>query len=425
MRGGRPGQVAAVCGEGGPQVRTRLWLSGLGLLVRVFLAWYVSLTLLLTVLGGIGAGFLAALILFPFVAGVVALYCTYAQARSVQGLPGVRHWEAFHHATIQVPDAPETLVPALAEILQEGLAASALTVGGGRLHALFQPPEWSGRFRRWARTDELVVEVRAEPSGGSTLEVWASPLSRLLYGAFWIDRGRNLRRLRQFQERLGLRLAAAAHRKEAEHQALSLEARLAQAELLLLRAQMEPHFLFNALAHLRELVRTGDTPASVAMLDHLIAYARSTTDRIQQATHRLGQELEASRGYLSLIQIRFGDRLGFEIDVDPALEDCEVPVGCLLTPLENAIKHGIEPRPAPGFVSLRGRLEDGHLLLEIQDDGLGLSLEPNTGRGTGLANLRERLNLLYADSGRLRVEGLEAGGVLVQVTMPVGRSSPT
>lgn len=405
-------------------MRTRLWLSGMGLVVRVFLAWQVSLTLLLTLFGGLEAGFLAALILFPFVAGAVALYCAYSQVRSVQGLTGARHLEAFQHAVIQVSDAPETLLPELTELLQVDLAASALTVSGWRIHALFQPPVWSGWFRRWSRTDDLVVEVRAEPSGGSMVEVWARPLSRLLYGAYWIDRGRNLKRLRQFQEHLSQRLAGLAHRKEAEHQATSLEARLAQAELLLLRAQMEPHFLFNALAHLRELVRTGDTPASVAMLDHLIAYTRSTSDRIRQATHRLGQELESARGYLSLIQIRFGDRIGFEIDVDPTLEGCEVPVGCLLIPLENAIKHGIEPRPAPGFVSLRGRLQGGDLLLEIQDDGLGLSLGPESGRGTGLSNLRERLNLLYADAGRLRVEGLEAGGVRVQVTMPVGRRNP-
>lgn len=405
-------------------MRTRLWLSGLGLLLRVFLAWYVSLTLLLTLFGGLSAGFLAALILFPYGAGAIALYCIYSQAHSVQGLPGARHLEAFHQTAIQVPEAPETLLPELAELLQGNLAASALTVDGGRIHALFQPPDWSGRFRRWARTDELVVEVRAEPSGGSTVEVWARPLSRLLYGAYWIDRGRNLRRLRQFQEGLGLRLAAAARRKEAAHQATSLEARLSQAELLLLRAQVEPHFLFNALAHLRELVRSGDTAASVAMLDHLIAYARSTSDRIRQATHRLDQELEAAKGYLSLIQIRFGDRLGFEIDVDPAIEDCEVPVGCLLIPLENAIKHGIEPRPAPGFVSLRGRLEGGNLVLEIQDDGLGLSPKAVPGHGTGLANLRERLKLQFSEAGSVQVEGLETGGVRVQVKMPIERRRP-
>lgn len=394
-------------------------------MVRVFLAWQVSLTLLLTLFGGLEAGFLAALILFPFVAGLVALYCAYAQARSVQGLPGAPHLEAFHHALIQVPDAPETLLPELAELLQGDLAASALTVGGGRIHALFQPPDWSGWFRRWSRTDEVVVEVRAEASGGSMVEVWARPLSRLLFGALWIDRGRNLRRMRLFQERLGSRLAAKARQKAAEHQATSLEARLAQAELLLLRAQVEPHFLFNTLAHLRELVRTGDTSASLAMLDHLIAYARSVSDRVRQATHGLGQELEAAKGYLSLVQIRFGDRLGFEIEVDPALEDCEVPVGCLLIPLENAIKHGIEPRPAPGFVSLRGRLEEGNLLLEVQDDGLGLSLGPESGRGTGLANLRERLSLQFAEAGSLQVEGLEAGGVRVQVRLPLHPRRPS
>ncbi len=402
-------------------------LSVLGLGTRLFLVWWLVPTLLFSFLGGMDLGFCLAFFLFPMAALALAIYGTRAQYGCYRTVPAAHHLGAFHYAVIQVPMPRGDIEREVATLLQEPLSATSISVRDHRIHAVFQPPVWSGWWRRWTLSDEVIVEVLSavdsDEAGGSTLEVWARPLSRLFYGCLWIDRGRNFQRLRRFQEALGERMAAEALRKEAARKSDSLEARLAQAELLLLRAQMEPHFLFNALAHLHELVRTGDTPASVAMLDHLIAYARSTSDRIRQATHRLGQELESARGYLSLIQIRFGDRLGFEIDVDPAFEDCEVPVGCLLIPLENAIKHGIEPRPAPGFVSLRGRMEDGHLLLEIQDDGLGLSLGPETGRGTGLSNLRERLNLLYAEAGWLRVEGLEVGGVRVQVSIPVGRGS--
>ena len=401
--------------------------SALGLALRLLFAWWVVPSLLFLLLGWSLGGCLA-FTLFPLLALGVSAFATRIQYLSFKEHPFALHLGASQRTTIQVPIPRTDVEGEVASLLQGPLASTSLAVVGHRLHAVFQPPPWSTRWQRWIHSDEVTVDIVSAAegeAGGSTLDIWSRPISRLIYGWFWIDRGRNQRRLQQFQEHFSLRLAAAARQKEADHQATSLEARLAQAELLLLRAQVEPHFLFNALAHLRELVRTGDTPASVAMLDHLIAYARSTSDRIRQATHRLRQELESARGYLSLIQIRFGDRLGFEIDVDPALEDCEVPVGCLLIPLENAIKHGIEPRPAPGFVSLRGRREGGNLLLEVQDDGLGLLQGPETGRGTGLANLRERLNLLYADAGRLRVEGLEVGGVRVQVTMPVGRRSPT
>lgn len=400
-------------------------LAALGLAIRIFLAWWLVPTLLFSLLGGVELGGCLAFFLFPLVAIAAATYGTWAQynhCRTTQGLG------AFHHTFIQVPTPRGEVEGTVATLLQESLAATSLSVRGHRLHAVFQPPVWSGWWRRWTMSDEVIVEVQAtdaSEAGGCTLEVWARPLSRLAYGFLWVDLGRNHRRLCRFQEALTEHLVEANLRKEAAWKSDSLEGRLAQAELMLLRAQVEPHFLFNTLAHLREMIRSGDMPASMKMLDHLIAYSRSVSDRIRQSTHHLGQELEAIQGYLSLMQIRFGDRLRFDIQVDPEIQDCDVPVGCLLIPVENAIKHGIEPRATPGLVSIRGYLEGGALHLEVQDDGPGLSMDSGFGPGTGLANLRERLKLLYSDSARLLIEGHEAGGVLVRLVMPVlGNSAP-
>ncbi|MDP2875040.1 MAG: histidine kinase, partial [Holophaga sp.] len=356
----------------------------------------------------------------------IAIYATITQLKSYQAMPFAHSLGAFHYAIIQVPMAASDTENMVASILQEDLAATRFSMAAHHIQALFQPVEWSGWWRRWALSDELIVDVI--PAGSQegelsscTLNVSVRPLSRFLYGFAWIDNARNFRRLHRFQELLAERMTEENSRKEAVRKSDSIETRLAQAELLLLRAQVEPHFLFNTLAHLRELVRTGDGATSLAMLDHLIAYSRSVSDRIRQSTHRLDQELEAAKGYLSLMQIRFADRLKFDFQVNPEIEDCEVPVGCLLIPIENAIKHGIEPRRSQGCVKVQGKLEDGFLSLAVQDDGPGLSPDSSSGRGTGLANLRERLKLLYSDQARLAVEDHDEGGVEVRVLMPVWR----
>ncbi len=402
------------------------WLA-CRLALRIFLVWWLGGTLLLSMLGGL-VGLGVGLLLFIWVAVGLGIYAGITQFKSLREAPLARSLGAFHHATIQVPMAPEDAERELASILQEEMASTRFTLGAHHVQALFEPPAWSGWWRRWVLSDEMILDVHpVDPHAGEsrmcTLDVGAQPLSRFLYGFAWIDRGRNYRRLLRFQELLGERLAAAECRKEAAWKSDSLETRLAQAELLLLRAQVEPHFLFNTLAHLRELVRTGDAATALLMLDHLIAYSRSVSDRIRQSTQPLAQELEAARGYLSLIQLRFGERLSFEFQVDSEILDCEVPVGCLLIPLENAIKHGIEPRQAPGSVSVRGLLEDGNVVLEVRDDGPGLPQEPGAGRGTGLANLRERLKLLFSDKARLTVEDHEEGGVRVRILMPVSHRS--
>jgi len=405
-------------------------LSTLAMAVRLFMVWWFLAILLFSFLGalmgealdGMGVG----CIFFPWIAGTLAALGTILQYRSLKAFPFAHSLGAFHHAVIQVSIASGEVEKELATILQEDLAARSFSMATHRLQALFQPPEWSGWWRRWALSDEVIVDVipanpGAEVAAGCTLELSARPLSLFLYGFMWIDRGRNYKRLRRIQDALAERMAQENLRKEATRKSDSLEVRLAQAQLLLLRAQVEPHFLFNTLAHLRELIISGEGSTSLAMIDHLIAYSRSVSDRIRQATHRLEQELEAARSYLSLIQIRFGDRLSFEIQVEEEILDCEVPVGCLLIPIENAIKHGIEPRNARGFVAVRAHLADGSLLLEVQDDGPGLSMDPGAGHGTGLANLRERLELLHSNAARLVVEDHDAGGVLVRVMMPVLR----
>ena len=400
-------------------------LLALGLAGRICLAWWLEVLFLCSIFGGdlgLGIGCFS----FPIAVGLGVLGSLF-QFRSYQGLPLAHSLGAFHQAIIQVPMAVADVETVLAGLFQENLAATHFSLRAHCIQAEFRPPEWSGWWRKWVLSDEMSVEISPSETkdgeeSGCMLKVTAGPLSRYIYGFLWIDRARNYRRLQHFQQLLGERTAESNRRKEMAWKSDSLESRLAQAELLLLRAQVEPHFLFNTLAHLRELIRINDGPTALAMLDHLIAYTRSVSNRIRQSTHRLDQELETSLGYLSLMQLRFGDRLTFDAHVASEIQDCEVPVGCLLIPIENAIKHGIEPNRAQGTVTVRAKLEDESLILEVLDDGPGLPKDPDAACGTGLLNLRERLRLLFAEKASMIVEDQEEGGVRVQVSMPARRS---
>ena len=395
------------------------------LAVRLFLAWWVLPTVALVLLPGGGelAALLGVLVL-PAVAIGVAVYGARVQSRAVAAISPSAKLGASHDAVIQLPMPAVDAEGALAGILQDDLGATKVRAGGHAVRALFGPPEWSGWLRRTVSSDEVVATVEPAGDGGATVEVLARPVNRLLHATFWFDRGRNLRRLRRLQEHLGERVAAEGRRREAATRAASLEARLSQAELLLLRAQVEPHFLFNTLAHLREIVRSGDQAAALSTLDHLVAHARAASSRIGLSTLPLAQELESVRGFLSLTQVRFGERLRFSVNAEDAALPCEVPVGALLIPVENAVKHGIEPRQAPGTVEVSCRRREDALELEVLDDGPGLPKDPASRGGTGLANLRERLALQFPLAARLSVEDRETGGVRVLVSLPAVRPVP-
>ena len=195
-----------------------------------------------------------------------------------------------------------------------------------------------------------------------------------------------------------------------------LERKALDARLRLLQAQVEPHFLFNTLANVRELVDSGSPQAS-KVLDTLITYLRAAVPRLQDPATTIGQELQLVRAYLELMQLRMDDRLQFSSDADEAAARLRCPPTTLLTLVENAIRHGIDPTEQGGRIDVSVQVRDGRCHAEVSDTGVGLRPGVN-GLGTGLSSLRERLQLVFGGAADLRVAARQPRGTVAVVEFP-------
>jgi two-component system, LytTR family, sensor kinase len=218
---------------------------------------------------------------------------------------------------------------------------------------------------------------------------------------------------------VGLRHAVDYYRKykDRELKATQLEARLAQAQLQVLKMQLQPHFLFNTLHAISALVHK-DVEAADRMITRLSEFLRLTLDSVGTQEIALKGELESLDKYLEIEQVRFGDRLKVHRSVDPETLDLLVPSLILQPLVENAVRHSIAPRAAGGRVEIRAHRIDRKLVLEVEDDGPGL---PNTAltEGVGLANTRARLEQLYGASQTMELLTEVGRGFRIQLTLPV------
>ena len=211
---------------------------------------------------------------------------------------------------------------------------------------------------------------------------------------------------------------SAMHRAEVDR--LALEREMAEARMQVMQAQIEPHFLFNTLANVRRLYQT-DSAAGQVMLDNLMRYFAVALPRMRQADSDLGREAELIEAYLGVHRVRMGARLSYRVDIPPELRSVRVPPMMLLTLVENAIKHGLNPLPEGGFIRVRAAVEDGALLLEVSDSGRGFHEGEGTGGGTGLANIRARLHAAYGKQAELALHANEPRGVTATVVLPRAR----
>ena len=195
-----------------------------------------------------------------------------------------------------------------------------------------------------------------------------------------------------------------------------LERQAQDARMRLLQAQVQPHFLFNTLANVQALVDAG-SPQAAKVLASLVAYLRAAVPRLHEPVSTLGHELQLVRAYLELMHLRMPDRLQFTWNVDAATLDLRCPPMTLLTLVENAVRHGIDPSEDGGRIEIEVQLRDGRCHVLVSDTGMGLQQAGN-GPGTGLSTLRERLQLTFGGDAQLRLSSLEPRGVRAELDFP-------
>jgi two-component sensor histidine kinase len=210
-------------------------------------------------------------------------------------------------------------------------------------------------------------------------------------------------------------IAAVTRRAEAERRA-------GEAQMRLLQGQMEPHFLFNTLANVLTLMDT-DTPRARQMLEAFIDYLRASLGQMRHERHTVAHELALVRSYLELVQMRMGERLRFEIDVPAAAERSLLPPLLLQPLVENAIRHGLEPKIEGGEVRIHAAVDGGRLRLCVRDDGLGLGAIDTPGTGLALKNVRERLASRYGRDASFELQPLVPGALAI-LDLPYQAAAP-
>jgi hypothetical protein len=201
----------------------------------------------------------------------------------------------------------------------------------------------------------------------------------------------------------------------------ALRRQVTEARLAAMRAQIEPHFLFNTLGSIEHLIET-DPARAGRMQRSLIAFLREAMPMLRETQsdmfRDLGRELAIVTPYLELLKMRMEERLRAEIRIPAGLMSAEFPPMMLQSLVENAIRHGLEPRPEGGLITLDAAVVDGRLTVSVSDTGVGFGHSNHPGGGVGLTNIRERLRLLYGDRASLRTVSPASGGSVVSIEIP-------
>jgi len=269
-----------------------------------------------------------------------------------------------------------------------------------------------GRVRPFWYEGGVRVSIEQHGSGLTRVRVRRTPGLTLLV----LQLGEGLAMVDKVCAELERTLHARRASMDAAARAQELERSALQARLHAMQAQVEPHFLYNTLANLKYLIRT-DGERAQTMVDHLVGYLQAALPDLRTESSTVGREVDLAEHYLSLMQIRMGQRLRFRIEVDPALLACPAPPAMLISLVENAVKHGLERAARKGQVVVACRGAERWIELSVRDDGAGLSDAP-AGAGVGLANIHQRLQLLYGRAAALRVEPAPGGGVLATLRIP-------
>ncbi|UPG87405.1 histidine kinase [Luteibacter aegosomatis] len=405
-------------------------MASIKFLGRILVAWFAAWCVLLVVWNVTGwnrgdlpwvfsmawfVGLLASL-----ARGVTHLY----RVRTIAGRVDAETLSNRQRRRVEVPYGADEAFGLVEEAVRElpNVHDVVARRGSLQLHATVRLPRTEAsrrRWRAWFASFDRHTQVTATltPSDGSSSVMFVcEPDIGAWADWFNPDTGTSLEYVESLVRAIAQKLAGRRNRERADVRQTAMEKELTAAQLGLLQAQVEPHFLYNTLASAQELVRT-DPARADKMLGHLIDYLRRSLPRVDGSLSTLGQELERSTAWLEIMRLRMGERLIVHTDVPAAALGVPMPSMMLQTLVENAIKHGLEPKPGGGGIWIRAGVDASALSLTVADDGMGFRSD-GAGTGIGLKNLRERLRLTYGGAASFTIGNNFPNGVAATITLP-------
>lgn len=407
-------------------------------LLRICFAWGLALSL--------AFGLYASLPLIGWLETPALLFCAFTMTLVVAGAFSHLHrvrllagrieggvLDNRQRRLIEIPleadaafDMVEAAVRELPDVEDVRSARDSLQV---KARVARRPPYGEPLLPRWnpllwfAPSHDLVQATVVPGEGSGRVTLICEPERPGWSDWFLVDAGTNYENAEAIARAITRRVGERRRNEQASAAQTATEKELAEARLNLLNAQVEPHFLYNTLASAQLLTRS-DPARAEAMLGHLIQYLRRSLPGSEGEMSDLGGELERALAYLEILRIRMGDRLAVQVDVPQELRATPLPAMMLQTLVENAIKHGLEPRTAGGTVWIRARRDDaGKVAITVADDGDGLTGK-TSGTGIGLKNVRERLRLRYGADAALAVIANFPSGVAATLTVPAEGDPP-
>jgi signal transduction histidine kinase len=402
--------------------------------LRLVAAWAIALLLPMAIISTATHIGPHPLILIPdFVVLVLVMVAGFSHVRRVKLVAGEvnsRTLSNRQRTQIEIPfeasEAFDLLVATISElpgVTDVRSARDSLQVRAKltRIDPYGEQPRFSPDMWLRVTRNQILATVTPNADTGSVLLI-CEPEAGAWSDWFRVDDGTNLENAEAVARAITRRVAARRRGEQAETAQTHVEKELTAAKLSLLHAQVEPHFLYNTLASAQYLTRT-DAALADRMLGNLITYLRHSLPRTDTSPSTLGEEVERARAYLEILKIRMGERLQLQIDVPKELLGLPFPAMMLQTLVENAIKHGLEPRTAGGTVWILAKESEGKVAVTVADDGEGFSDKTRGGTGIGLKNVRERLRLGYGGAASLQVVANFPSGVAATITVPAAAES--
>ncbi|MDQ7996848.1 MAG: histidine kinase [Luteibacter sp.] len=407
------------------------WGRSVRFLGRIAVAWVAAWCVMLVVWNALGWNHGELPWIFTFLwfvgllialgRGVTHLY----RVRTIAGRIDAETLSNRQRRRVEVPHPADEAYALVESVMRDlpDVHEVAAARGGLQVRAVIRGPEHERPRLRGRQMPRLPMDVQTRisatitPADGSCSVMFVcEPDAGAWSDWFNPDRGASLEYVETLVRALTQRLAERRNRERADVRQTTMEKELTAAQLGLLQAQVEPHFLYNTLASAQELVRT-DPARADRMLGHLIDYLRRSLPRTDGSLSTLAQELERSTAWLEIMKLRMGERLTVHVDVPAPIADTPMPSMMLQTLVENAIKHGLEPKPGGGGIWIRATLDGPSLSLTVADDGVGFRSE-GSGTGIGLKNLRERLRLTYGALATFAIGNNFPHGVAATIMLP-------